>query len=124
MPNRRVLLIAVVLLAGTPLASAVDPDPILGWYVDSVCPDDGIACTVEEAIYGQCRHRIDPEACRAEETGCGGESYCDPARGGCICRATAVVTRPAPTAVPDPPGGAPAPAAAAGVATPGTARSG
>ncbi|HKQ97782.1 MAG TPA: hypothetical protein VJV75_07905 [Candidatus Polarisedimenticolia bacterium] len=123
MPNRRVLLLAVILLTGTPLAGALDPAPVLDWYVDSVCPDDGVACTIEEAFYGQCRHRIDTETCRSEETRCAGESYCDPARGGCVCREGDPVREPRSAAHRPTPRAKPAPAAA-GDATPGTARSG
>lgn len=123
MPNRRVLLLVVVLLTGTPLAGALDPAPVLDWYVESVCPDDGVACTVEEAFYGQCRHRIDTEACRSEEARCGGESYCDPARGGCVCRDDGPVMEPRSAARRPTPPARPAPAAA-DASTPGTARSG
>ncbi|HUD72638.1 MAG TPA: hypothetical protein VMQ62_11820 [Dongiaceae bacterium] len=124
MPNRPVVLLAVILLSGTLLGGTLDPDPTLEWYVDSVCPDDGIACTVEEAFYGQCRHRIDPQACRTEETRCAGESYCDPRRGGCVCRDTALVNRPdRPRPGSRPPSGRTREAAAAG-ATPGRAQSG
>ena len=124
MPNRRVFLVSVILLSGSLLGGALDPDPTLEWYVDSLCPDDGIACTIEEAFYGQCRHRIDPEACQSEVTRCAGVAYCDPARGGCVCDGTELVSRPGRPV----PGGFPtpgaAPAAAAGASTPGTARSG
>jgi len=124
MPNRRVLLAAALLLTGTPLASALDPEPVLDWYVDSLCPDDGIACTIEEAYYGQCRHRIDPEACRTAEILCPGESYCDPARGGCVCREITIVSAPDRSPAEDRERSDRRPSAAPDGATPGTARSG
>lgn len=52
MPNRRVALILLLFSPVTGLAAVPD----LSWYVESLCPDDGLACTSEEVVYGQCLH--------------------------------------------------------------------
>jgi concanavalin A-like lectin/glucanase superfamily protein len=83
-PSIRLLPILAGIVQLTEIAAVVFAAPALTWYVDSLCPDDGIVCTHEALIYDQCEHRPNHDACPSDGVFCNGEERCVAEWGGCV----------------------------------------